>query len=57
MTKNKTQIKLNVQIFNIQDGFGHLRIGYWRLFVIWTLQFGAYFMSIINNLDRHILTQ
>jgi hypothetical protein len=52
MTKNKSQIKLN-----IQNRFGHLRIGYWRLFVICILLFGAYFRSIINKLDRHILTQ
>ncbi len=62
MTKNKSQIKLNVQIFNIQNSFGHLRIGYWRLsvrtgFVNWILLFGSYSKSIFNIMDRYILTQ
>ncbi len=64
MTKTKSQKKLNIQIFNIQNRFGHLRIGFWRLsgrpaggFIIWILLFGAYLRSIINKFDRHILTQ
>jgi len=40
-TSIKSQINHNVLKFNFANSFGHLKIGFWKLFVISLLIFGA----------------
>ena len=53
MTSTKLQINHNIQKFNNQTRFGHLKIDICYLVVICLLFFGALFQNLIEFIDRH----
>ena len=57
MTSTKFQINYNIQKSNDQNGFGHLVIDIWNLFVICYLLFGALFTKMLDFMDRHYLNR
>ena len=51
MTSTKIQINYNIQKFNDQNGFGHLVIDIWILFVFCFLLFGALIQNLFDFID------
>ncbi len=51
-TSIKSQINHNVLKFNFPNSFGHLKIGFWKLFVISLLIFGAYIYQLSDIMDK-----